>query len=223
MQIRIEITVTFEGAFNIGAGSMGGSFASRPLLLDWRGLPFIPGSSLKGRLRHTCKQLAGGLDLETCGEPLAEAMCPNGPIADGYCSVCRLFGSIGRPSPLIFTDLLLVEPEFLTRQTGPLPTSLRYGVGISRRRRVAEDNLLFDTEVFMPGGPVSCAGQIQGRVDDAGLGLLVAGLENLLMLGNSKTAGLGWFQPDFNVCQVTNKGQDEQKLSVAGIKKRWLG
>jgi CRISPR/Cas system CSM-associated protein Csm3 (group 7 of RAMP superfamily) len=191
-------------------------------LLDWRGLPFIPGSSLKGRLRHTCKQLAEGLDLVTCAEPRAETMCPNGPIPDDYCPVCRLFGSIGNPSPLTISDLPLVEPEFLTQRARPLPTSLRYGVGISRRRRVAEDNLLFDTEVFTPGGPVTYAGEIRGEVDENGLGLLVAGLENLFTLGNSKTSGLGWFQPNFTVYQVTNKGQDEQRLSVDEIKQRWL-
>ncbi len=220
MRVRIEVTVEFEGAFNIGSGAGGSSFAKRPLLRDWRGLPYIPGSSLKGRLRHTCKQIAEGLDIPTCNEPQADKMCPNGPTEGDLCAVCRIFGSAGTPSPLAFTDLMLVEPAFLTDSKVPIQTNLRYGVGISRRRRVAEDNLLYDSEVFLPGGPVSYRGEIQGNINKDGLGLLVAGLENLRTLGNSKTRGMGWFQPDFKVYQVLDDG--EQELLSAEIKKRWL-
>ncbi|MEW5956108.1 MAG: RAMP superfamily CRISPR-associated protein [Chloroflexota bacterium] len=243
MQIRIEVTISFEAGFNIGSGAMGGALARRPLALDWRGLPYIPASSFKGRLRHTCKQLAEGLDYPTCREPEAQTMCPNGPMGAGYCLICYLFGSPGRPSPLTFSDLPLVQPEFLTEKVMSLPTSLRYGVGLSRRRRVAADNLLYDTEVFLPGGPVSFAGEIQGRLagrgeagsenvigsdkiqvqpDRAGLGLLVAGLENLVTLGRGKTAGLGWFQPNFEVYEV-KADHAERPLARDDIKKWWLG
>lgn len=218
MQIQIELKVTFEGGFNIGAGSMGGSLSRRPLLLDWRGLPYIPASSFKGRLRHTCKQLAEALGKKTCNEPQADVMCPNGPEKGEFCPVCNLFGSAAKPSNLIFTDLSLTEPAFLSERLASLPTSLRYGVGLSRRRRVAEDNLLFDTEVFLPGGPVSFSGEIQGDIEPENLkdlGLLVAGLEQLRSLGNSKTAGLGWCNVTFEIHQP--------ELSRAEIKKGWLG
>ena len=136
MKILVDLAVRFDGAFNVGGGAMGGSTARRPLLTDWRGLPVVPGSSFKGRLRHTCKQLAEGLGTPTCDDPRPDRMCPNGPTPGASCPVCRLFGSTAQPSPLAFSDLALAEPEFLTRGEPP-PTSLRYGVGIARRRGVA--------------------------------------------------------------------------------------
>lgn len=220
MQILIELTVSFDGAFNIGGGAMGGSLARRPLLTDWRGLPVVPGSSLKGRLRHTCKQLAEAVGQKTCEGPRAEAMCPNGPVPGELCPVCRLFGSAGHPAPLAFSDLPLVEPEFLTRGTPP-PTSLRYGVGISRQRGVAADQLLYDTEVFLPGGVITFRGQISGQAEEEHLGLLVAGLENLVALGGSKSAGLGWCDLEFKLWQVSADG-DRTPLDPGGVKRRWL-
>jgi CRISPR/Cas system CSM-associated protein Csm3 (group 7 of RAMP superfamily) len=220
MQILIELAVSFDGAFNISGGTMGGSLARRPLLTDWRGLPLVPGSSLKGRLRHTCKQLAEGLEIPTCEDPRPDAMCPNGPTPGELCPICRLFGSAGHSSPLTFSDLLLMEPDFLTKGVPP-PTSLRYGVGISRRRSVAADQLLYDTEVFLPGGSVTFGGEIGGYVDEQDLALLVAGLENLITLGGSKTGGLGWCDLDFKVWQVGSDGQ-KTEFESADIKRRWL-
>jgi CRISPR/Cas system CSM-associated protein Csm3 (group 7 of RAMP superfamily) len=211
MQIQIDLSLQFTGAFNVGSGTAGGSLAQRPLLKDWRGLPYLPGSSLKGRLRHTCKQLAEGLKQASCADPRAEVMCPNGPSGDKPCPICRLFGSPAFPGPLVFSDLILAEPEFLTRN--PPPTSLRYGVGISRYRRVAEDDLLYSTEVFLPGGPVIFKGSISGQIDEPDLGLLVAGLEMLATLGSGKTAGLGWFELDMTL--IAN-------LSATEAKTRWL-
>lgn len=221
MRILIELFVSFDGSFNVGGGAMGGSLSRRPLLTDWRGLPLIPGSSLKGRLRHTCKQLAEGLGYETCGDPRAEAMCPNTSAPDDICPVCRLFGFTGRPSPLTFSDLSLVEPDFVTRGIPP-PTSLRYGVGISRRRSVAADQLLYDTEVFMPGSPVTLRGEIGGRLAaERDLGLLIAGLENTITLGGGKTAGLGWCDLNFILYQIENDGR-KTPLDPADVKRRWL-
>ena len=218
MQVRIELKVDFEGAFNVGSGAMGGSLAQRPLLTDWRGLPMVPGSSFKGRLRHLCKRLAEGLGLETCEAPRPEAMCPNGPHPGAFCPVCRLFGSSGLPSPLSFSDLVLIAPDFLTRGTPP-PTSLRYGVGISRRRRVAADQLLYNTEVFLPGGAITLGGQIEGRVDAGDLWLLVVGLENLITLGGGKTAGLGWCDLRFRLLEITDDGET-QALSPDEVKRK---
>jgi CRISPR/Cas system CSM-associated protein Csm3 (group 7 of RAMP superfamily) len=220
VQILIDLVVRFDGAFNIGAGAMGGSLAQRPLLTDWRGLPIVPASSFKGRLRHTCKQLAEALGYKTCNDPQADGMCP-GIVPDvELCPTCRLFGSRYRPSPLTFSDLPLTEPEFLTQGVPP-PTSLRYGVGLSRRRGVAADQLLYDTEVFLPGGPVTCAGEIGGQVSETDLGLLVAGLDNLMTLGGSKTSGLGWCEIHYLLWQITET-TEKRELDPAEFKRRWL-
>jgi len=220
VQILIDLTVRFDGAFNIGAGAMGGSLAQRPLLTDWRGLPIVPASSFKGRLRHTCKQLAEALGHKTCNDPRADEMCPGAIPGIESCPVCRLFGSRFKPSPLTFSDLPLVEPDFLTQGVPP-PTSLRYGVGISRRRGVAADQLLYDTEVFVPGGTVTYKGEISGQISEADLGLLLAGLESRMTLGGGKTAGLGWCEVSYKLWQNDPPGK-KSELDPVEFKRRWL-
>jgi CRISPR/Cas system CSM-associated protein Csm3 (group 7 of RAMP superfamily) len=220
MRFRVTLHVHFDGAFNVGSGAMGGSLAQRPMLTDWRGLPMVPASSLKGRLRHTCRQLAKAMNQRTCDGPRAEAMCQPGE-DERFCTICRLFGSPWLESPLTFTDLTLVEPAFLTSAQVAPRTSLRYGVGLSRRRRVAQDQLLYNTEVFLPGGTVTLEGEIRGSADEGDLGLLVAGLENLLTLGGSKTSGMGWCEVEFDLHRIEDGGR-ENPLSADELRQRWL-
>lgn len=190
----IGIRLTFDGPFNVGAGALGGTPADRPLTRDARGLPVVPASSFKGRLRHQVEQLAGLFypgDRPPCGSPQAEAMCQGD---DEPCPACRLFGSPWRPGKLTFSDLELVEPSFLVEAGSPPAGSLRYGVGLSRQRRVAEDKLLYTTEVVLPGTPLTLAGAIRGDLDEQELALLRAALDSLVAVGSAKTRGLGWFE-----------------------------
>jgi len=220
MRFRVDLRVHFDGTFNVGSGAMGGSLAQRPMLTDWRGLPMVPGSSFKGRLRHTCKQLAEAMGQETCDDPVAEAMCQPGE-GEEPCPICRLFGSPWLESPLAFADLTLVEPAFLIKSEVPPRTSLRYGVGLSRYRRVAQDQLLYTTEVFLPGGTVTLGGQINGQADEKDVGLLVAAIENLLTLGSGKTSGMGWCDLEFDLYRIEDDGS-ETLLSADDVRRRWL-
>lgn len=192
MLTMLNIRLTFDGPFNIGAGALGGTLADKPLTRDARGLPMVPASAFKGRLRHEVERLAPHLrphDRSPCRSPVAETMCQG---SEDPCPVCRLFGSPWHPARLIFSDLILTEPDFLTHGDPPL-SDLRYGVALSRQRRVAEDQLLYTTEVFLPGVPLTLSGTITGELDEADLALLRAGLDSLFAIGGGKSRGLGWF------------------------------
>jgi CRISPR-associated Csx10 family RAMP protein len=204
----LELYLTFDGPFNVGAGALGGSLADKPLTRDARGLPMVPASTFKGRLRHEVERLAPVFypNEPPCNSPVPETMC-QGDAAP--CPVCRLFGSPWRPGKLTFTDLTLAEPGFL-KAADPVPGTLRYGVGLSRQRRVAEDHLLYTTEVFMPGTPVTLRGTITGELDEQELALLRAGLDGLYALGGGKTKGLGWFD-----LQVRIQDEAESDLTPA--------
>jgi len=202
---RIEVTLTFDGPFNVGAGALGGSLADKPLTRDARGLPVIPASTFKGRLRHEVERLAPLLrpdEPPPCRAPTAETMCQgDGPV----CPVCRLFGSPWQPSRLVFSDLTLTEPQFLQTVEQPPPGNLRYGVGLSRQRRVAEDQLLYTTEVFQPGTPLTLTGAISGELPPADRELLEAGLKSLFSIGGGKSRGLGWFDLTYTVIETGEK------------------
>lgn len=222
MDFRLDVRVEFDTPFNVGSGAMGGTWADKPLVKDRDGLPMIPASSLKGKLRHECERLAEALledEKPVCGSPAPDAMCQSDDLTD-LCPACRIFGSPWHQSPLFFSDLRIVEPRFLREMEPPPRTNLRYGVGLSRHRRVAEEHLLYTTEVFQPGGTVTLAGSIEGRLDEKELALLIAGLDSVFALGGGKSRGLGWCHCQVQVWRIA-ENSTETELPLDNIRRRW--
>lgn len=218
MHVRIEVTLRMENAFSIGTGALAGSPADKPLLKDRRGLPYIPGSTLKGRLRHACEALARGQGELVCDAPAAGQMCPDSPTVGtgNYCPACRLFGSPWRRSSLRFSDLTLVSPVKSDAGDVAPRTTLRFGVGLNRERRVAEEDLLYSMEVFLPGGQTTFRGEITGEIADHDLPLLLGGLASLYALGGRKSGGLGWLSIEARLFQ--DGAEQPQRLLREG---RW--
>jgi len=189
--VDIDLRITFITPFAVGTGAMGETQTNKPTIKDARQQPFIPGSALKGRLRHTCERLARSLlddDRAACHAPDPATTCPLDPAwLDQYCPVCRLFGSPRRPSTLRFTDLHRLEPA-------TAPTLIRTGVSINRRRRAAEPQRLYDLEAVDPLDMVY-RGHITGYLNEAEgqalIALLLGGLHTLTTLGGGRGSGLG--------------------------------
>lgn len=194
MQIEIDLTVTFEAPFNVGTGAMAGLPTDRPTITSARDRPYVPGSSLKGRLRHTCEQLLRALSddpLAACHAPVPDTMCPLNEYWLGrFCPICRIFGSPHRAGPLLFSDL-----QWTLAGTVDPYTTIRQHVSIRRSRRVAEPQRLFDIEVFGPQPLTEMAGTINGRLpyadNQALAALLLGGLRMVNALGGGRSAGLG--------------------------------
>ncbi len=218
MRIRLELQVEFDTPFNVGSGAMGGSVADKPLLRDFQGLPMIPASSLKGRLRHECERLAKALGEKCCHPPAADKMC-QGQWPDEFCPVCRLFGSPWHISPLFFSDLKPSEPALLKRGKRSPRSGLRYGVALSRRRRVAEENLLYTVETF---GPLTLSGAIEGNASEEGLALLLAGLDSLFALGGGRSGGLGWCRLETRAYRI-HDDRSEEEIDLDEAKKSLPG
>jgi CRISPR/Cas system CSM-associated protein Csm3 (group 7 of RAMP superfamily) len=215
--IEIRVTLTFETPLNIGSGAQHGTFADRAMIKTRDGWPYIPASAFKGRLRHAVERIAHAQGLSECvthrhtcrpgrGEP---------------CPVCRVFGAPWVAGQLRFSRLELTGPadvvaglEDLKRQHRVPRTQVRYGVAISRRRRVSEESLLYTTEMFEPGVPLSFEGTLLGEITQRETALVVAGLKLLPALGRGKSGGLGWFS---TAVQVQEDGQvlDEATLQQA--------
>jgi CRISPR/Cas system CSM-associated protein Csm3 (group 7 of RAMP superfamily) len=199
MKVDIHLKVTLETPVNVGSGALADALADKPTLRDARGLPIIPGSTLKGKVRHVCEQIAHRLwDDQVCHAPYPDQMCRGAP-SDGVCRVCRIFGSPWYRSPLRFDDLHL-EPD------RPLPAEVRWqespnlqegllrtGVGLSRRSGTAQEEILYSVEGYSPPAAFVYAGRITGRLaNEDELGLLLAGLREVRALGGSKGRGMGW-------------------------------
>jgi CRISPR/Cas system CSM-associated protein Csm3 (group 7 of RAMP superfamily) len=189
--VEITVTLTLRSPLNIGSGAQHGTFTRRGMLKDADGWPYIPASALKGRWRHAVEQVAGALANERVCRTHRE-MCRAQP-----CIVCRIFGSPWLPGRLRFVDLTLSGPpavKALYDKKERLKSSERTGIAVNRRRQVAQDDLLFDTELFLPGAPLAFSGALQGDITRAEAGLLLAGLKLVPALGRSKSGGLGWIE-----------------------------
>jgi CRISPR/Cas system CSM-associated protein Csm3 (group 7 of RAMP superfamily) len=219
--VDIDVLVVMETPFSIGAGTLSGSLADKGLVRDRRGWPLLPASSLKGILRHQVERLIRRLTpgARLCQAPSPELMCQSTHYND-LCPLCRIFGSPWYPAPLQFDDLELIGPagviDMLEITVQPaFATERRYGVAVSRRRRVAEDQLLYSREIFLPGAPLEFGGAITGRVEQSGLALLWAAARMMCNLGGARSGGLGWGSATFTVHdRDTEHDLDWQEVSA---------
>jgi CRISPR/Cas system CSM-associated protein Csm3 (group 7 of RAMP superfamily) len=211
--LEIRVTLTFETPPNIGSGAQVSTLADRAFIKERDGWPYVPASTFKGRLRHAVEQVAQGLGQQVCRTH--HKMCRD---KTAPCPVCAIFGSPWIPGRLCFVDLKLSGPQELVKQRGQDKvhprTDWRYGVALSRRRGVAEDALLYTTELFVPGVPISFSGALTGPLGEREAAWLVAGLRLLPALGRSKSTGLGWLTAQ---AEVTIDGQqlDKERLHAA--------
>lgn len=196
----LKISLDFESPFHIGGGVSGESALLKPLLKDALGRPYVPGSAFKGVLRHEAERLVRALVGEdaVCRPPQPETMCPQAPQYGKFCPVCRVFGSPALPATWHFSDLH-AEDEVLIKTT-----TLRYGVGISRYRQAAANDILYATETAERSPFLTFKGKITAATSSTmrdrsssseqrgEVALLWAALKALKMLGGGRSRGLGW-------------------------------
>jgi CRISPR/Cas system CSM-associated protein Csm3 (group 7 of RAMP superfamily) len=192
-----------------------GSLADKPIVRNAEGNLLIPGSQIKGRLRHECEKIARGLGWEISESPSPGNMVirrdkePNifsrseyevlGYNETYHCLISQIFGDPVLPSRVIFEDLICTEdPENLAE-------FIRPGVTMNRRRRTAEENKLY----FLETSPPNVSLKFQGKINllpncpSYAKPLMLAGFKHIHALGGSKSAGLGWLSwenlPNFEV------------------------
>ena len=204
-EFHVDLTITVETAMSVGGAGTVGTLADKSLLRDGWNRPILPASQVKGRLRHACEAIARGLGIPTCEAPNPETTCPHWPddripLVDGRrcCLICQIFGSPAYPGRLRFRDLVYVpltgDPVKEGRLYIPYDP-LRPGVGLDRRRGVAQDRLLFLTETTLPGTEPAFRSEsaISGNLPGPGHAMLVLlGLEQILNWGGAKSRGMGW-------------------------------
>lgn len=196
LPIELRLTIELQSPLHIGSGFGAGQRLDdtivqgpHPLIEGSSGLPYIPGSSLKGRLRHHARTLAESLGWS--------------PGSERTQVEAQLFGYADSPGRLQFRDAHLADLALARAISGqggaePLPPWLvrseRSFVGLSPRRvaaaqrlfriEMAEPTLRFDTQI---------SGNLPGPEGAArrSLALLIAAARALTHLGGHKGRGLG--------------------------------
>jgi CRISPR/Cas system CSM-associated protein Csm3 (group 7 of RAMP superfamily) len=218
-RLDLQYTVTWLGNWHVGSG-FGTALADRRLRRRppgrdeegaGGGAPFVPGSQVKGVLRHQCERLAATLGCEVV-DPHATGRDQQlrlvehfAPLSRSRLIVDRLFGSRCQ-GDCLFVDNALPPPG--TRAAGR-DADLRPRVALDRVTGTALEGHLFVTEVAGVSALSSeevhgphLTGWIRGRHPpgvltpyDGGFpyeyALLIAGLLGVEALGGDKSVGLG--------------------------------
>lgn len=196
---------------HIGSGK-GDGRTDALIIKDHNGIPFIPGSSLRGALRSTIERITASIGLKPClqikGNPCVTTSdklmeefkkmdASNIPtfLSDPkkVCPVCQVFGSTVVASKLKITDLPLSDAR-------SFKVSVRDGVAIDRDTETAKDGAKFDFE--------SVSKDIRFKFELIGenlikrdLALLAIGIQEMMIgnfwLGGNTARGLG-------KCQLEN-------------------
>jgi CRISPR/Cas system CSM-associated protein Csm3 (group 7 of RAMP superfamily) len=200
--IELDLGLRPLSAWHVGTGyGLAGVLDARTVRTG-EGTLYIPGSTVKGRVRYHFRRAMDPLGIAGC-EPAQPCRDPH-----ALCPLCSVFGSIRRSGALFFSDLRLVEDqEDLARLDGGRYRSLfehdtRTNVMISRLRGVAFEQRLFTTEVGTP--ELYLVGDIRGRLNPCGrvltvnaqtvpkdVAVLVAAIRMVTHLGGRKSRGLG--------------------------------
>jgi CRISPR-associated RAMP protein (TIGR02581 family) len=190
-----------------------------PVIKTPEGVPFIPGSSLKGVVRTYVERVLRTLDgmntqypgqrLWAC-DPLDEdRRCVTGAqkkalfeqageddarftelIWQHSCTACWLFGSPWLASRVAFQDAMLANRESLLRLT-----EVRDGVGIDRDLGSAKTGIKYDFET-VPAGAKFRITIVVENAEEWEVGLLLLALKAIekgeLPIGGKTTRGPGW-------------------------------
>ena len=191
----LSLSIIPETGLSVGGSGNTGLRADKTIQRDIRNRPIIPASQLKGRLRHACETIVRAAGVPICRPPTPQTTCPHQadvPLVkqgDGQetrlCPICRIFGSPWENSPLYFRDLAADQAL----------STIRPGIGLNRRRKVVQENLLFFTETTAPAARPAFhnAEAVKGTLAEPGQALLLlAGLQIIRHWGGGKSRGQGW-------------------------------
>jgi CRISPR/Cas system CSM-associated protein Csm3 (group 7 of RAMP superfamily) len=191
--------LTFRAPVGVFTGLGIAGLVDRTVVRDAAGVPFIPGSTVKGRLRFFAERLLlsgaalGSLRFHGTGQ----AHCKR---ASAACTVCHLFGNPALPSLVRVGQATLgsgwrsrVE-ELLAANRNPVvrpDVEIRPGIALSRRRRTALPDHLFLDETVPAGLSFEGTLTLDGAISEEEEAFLV-GVGSLVdALGARKATGRG--------------------------------
>ena len=210
---RLTASLVFDTAWRIGSGEEGETMSDLGVVIDPKGQPVLPGSSLKGKLRSTCETLSHALGLSACmlNHDASGVKCTSDVkyyhnvreayqkvlqaglqerlqwIEEHTCDVCKLFGSPMQASRLWISDGMLTEWASVVQ--------VRDGVVIDRDSQTAVNGLKYDYEVVPPDSQFELCIDLENSTDQdmALLGVALFEWHAGSSIGGFTSRGLGRF------------------------------
>lgn len=203
-RLDLKYEIVWQGRWHVGSGYQ--SAATNRLLQRMGGVdgtPFVPGSQIKGVLRHQCERFALALGLEAINPHAGiekddqKLVRHFKPLAESSLVVDRLFGNRYQGECLFVTNAKPVPSGEKDEKTA---TAVQPRTALDRVTGTVMEQHLFTTE-FAEGG-ANLQGTLRAR-HPAGVltqeydgfpyeyALLLAALMSLDTLGGDKSVGLG--------------------------------
>lgn len=213
---RFTGSLFLETALRVSSGRASDD-TDAPIMRRLDGVPYIPGSSLRGALRSELERILAAVDQEAvgltgcisftedcCAENLKVLKRQNDAknpaqgkkdttilvqefVAQDLCDLCCLFGFPDFASRLVIEDAL-------PKDLADLPGHIRDGVGIDRDTGAARETVKFNYEVMEPGHRFTFTMVVENVCRDADRRLITLILNLLkqgLNVGGKRAAGLG--------------------------------
>lgn len=230
LEERVILTGTIEAVtpLHIGSGKpeVEVGEVDMPILTTPEGQPYIPGSSLKGRVRAEAERIARQKGMEVCNPPDVKQMCGSKSTVKGdinaLCICCRIFGTAGNvsvASKVKFRDAYpLDKVETLLERTG---------IAIDRETGTVAKGALYTVQA-VPAGTKFGLEVVAENLSKDELKLLKAALKSVedSALGGSSSRGFGKVRISIDRVSMRTAGyylgeEGEQVLSGEELQ-RWL-
>lgn len=171
-------------------------------------VPYIPGSSLKGLIRSAVEKVYSSSSKkgkicnstsfrDSCGGKFNKELknTRNNEqivkiIEENFCEICKIFGTSGFKSHILFTDCYPISSQSFT-------ISKKVGISMNRRLGGADRGALYNTEFLEPDSEFQFLLSINNLSTEQ-IGLLFAGFKLInqkrLFLGSFSSRGFGKFK-----------------------------
>lgn len=204
--LRLDLIFNFYNGMLIGGGK-GGDLIDSFVLKDYDNKPYIPASTIKGRVRYNYTML-----LNTFSDNESFHSLNAGK------EVCKLFGGEGNsPGILYFEDLKLDKNSIKDKYL----YDTRVGILINRYNRQVKDDAFFQYEISAIDEKQKFVGSIEGYMDEKDykkqVVLLYTAIKMIQTLGGNQSRGVGWLGDNSAVkVFLDNKFIDENTLENWG-------
>jgi len=205
--LTAKIKLVFRHQYHIGSGGAVAGFVDKHIIRDYKGRLVIPGSTLKGQLRHNAVLILPHLPwYERCS---GDDHC--------QCIICRNFGKGGyTPGRLFFYDLV--------QNSQYDNVVIKTGVGINRKTRTGQHKALFMLEAGSSPAIGDDFGGFNGTVEgmvpaddvDRLAGLLYMAFRMIEAIGGEKSRGLGTVDHERSRCDFYI-GNEKRLLAMEQI------
>lgn len=229
MKLELKVTWVVTTPLNIAGAPGDVPLVDTPLLRRYeahRGGSevLLPASTIKGKLRGEAERLVQTLRVpgRFCRGRSPDAMCPacwwgkTDPAPDYRCLLCCLFGSPWHPAALQFSDVTATDLR-------DAPGVVRPGVGLSRARGTAQEDLLFFVETTPPlaegisFGTCDIGGEVPQQEAAA---LLWIAAQQVAAIGNGRSRGRGWLRAAQTSLTVAGDAWNVNR--VGSVLRAWL-